>query len=244
MTASTLQTLFWRGVRYQPAPDDVIEAFRGDSRLSAAERIEIYRNAYWYRQVEVLADLLPRLFLCMGEGPFAKTASRFLREKPSTSWALEHLATSFADWLRTENHTDWADVAAIESAKLEALLARDSDIVSAPQVDAQTFVEMRLGLAPHLHLVPVSESGLRAFDDSLLPVQAGGALAVWRQAFDVYLKVIDPNELEALSLARKGLQLGPLCEVLANGQTGEDAALNAFHLLHAWFQRGWISELT
>jgi Putative DNA-binding domain len=243
MTPADLQRLFWRGVRYQPAPSDVLEAFVGDERLSAAGRMDIYRQAYWFRQVGAMNDLLPRTAALIGDGPFAALASRYLRECPSTFWALEEIVRDFPRWLRAQSEAVLSDVAAIEIAKLFAFVANDEASVSAPTVAPEVFLNLVPKLASHLFALPLSAEGIQAYDAALPALQPGGALAVWREHFDVYLRPIEAAEFEALQLAKSGANLAVLCETLALGRPTESAAQAAFHALHAWFSRGWISEL-
>ncbi len=244
MTPSDLQLLFWRGVRYRPAPSDVLEAFVGDARLSAAGRMDIYRQAYWFRQVGAMNDLLPRTAAMVGDGPFAALASRYVRECPSTFWALEEIVRDFPRWLKDEKESVLSEVASIEVAKLFAFVAADEKSVNAPTVAPDVFLNLTPKLAGHLFTLPLSAEGVVAYDTSLPTLQPGGALAVWRERFDVYLRPIDAAEFEALQVAKSGANLAVICETLAQGKPTESAAQAAFHALHAWFSRGWISELT
>jgi hypothetical protein len=56
----------------------------GDERLSAAERIDIYANAYFFRLLECLGGDFPATLAVLGADSFAALVKEYLLEHPPT----------------------------------------------------------------------------------------------------------------------------------------------------------------
>jgi hypothetical protein len=68
-----------------PAPRVLEALVHGDQRLSAAERVEIYANAYFYRLLKCLGEDFPATLAVLGEDNFAALVKEYLREHPQRS---------------------------------------------------------------------------------------------------------------------------------------------------------------
>jgi len=69
-------------------------------KLSAAERLAIYGNAYYARLLDCLGEVYPVLKRTLGEELFNGFAFGYLQNYPSRSYTLHHLGRHFASYLR------------------------------------------------------------------------------------------------------------------------------------------------
>ncbi|MDE3167971.1 MAG: putative DNA-binding domain-containing protein, partial [Acidobacteriota bacterium] len=71
-----------------------------NSRLSAAERLEIYSRSYWCRLMDSLREDFPGLEAILGHAAFDRAAAAYLADCPSTSFTLRDLGSRLESWLR------------------------------------------------------------------------------------------------------------------------------------------------
>jgi len=126
-------------------------------KLSAAERLGVYANAYYARLVECLGETFPTLKRTFGENPFGGFAFDYLQRYPSTSYTLEKLADRFPKFLsetRPDLNDDgnppaepnWPDFL-IELAAYELLIAEVFDGPGVERSGTLTTDDLR-GVAP------------------------------------------------------------------------------------------------
>lgn len=232
----TLQRDFWRAVRFDPTPSDALAHFEGDERMSSAERLAVYRNMYWYRQVEALGETFPQFREALGGEPFTKLACRYLRAHPSTRPTLEHVG-QFLPAYAAEHVPEHASLCRLEWARLEALVSRDPSMVAkAAGIDAATFGTSRVRFVPSLSVVEVDSTALEAYDEAP-PEREIHSVVVWRRRFTVRQLVLEPEEASALALARTG---EPVAMVLASFEGDEAGIRRAFQMISRWLERQWI----
>jgi hypothetical protein len=236
-----LQQLFWDAARNETAPPEVAVDFVSRGALSAEARLGIYRTAYWVRQVSALRELFPRVVALLGDGPFARAASRYVGRHPSTSWALEHLGAGFPAWLAQTERAPLGAVAAVEWVRFSTFIAPDAPAVGRDAIDPSTFADARLTVGPHVATAPVTPEVLEQLElTSLGDATARPVLAVWRSGFGVLQRLVTRGEADALAAAQAGAPLAVVCEHLAC-DVSEPEAL--FEVLSAWFERGWVTAL-
>lgn len=228
MNLAAAQALFWESVR-QPASEAACAAIRPAGQLSAAEAWDVYRTAYWVRQVAALEELFPRTQAGLGADAFSRHAALYVRATPSTFHALEDYARGFPATLPGP----WADVAAVEQARLDALTAPDQPIAAAPPPV--------LRLAASVHFATVSEAAAQALALSGPTAwRAEGALAIWRQGMEVFERWIPADELAHAQACRPGRSLPTFCERFDG--PAEDVATRVTGLLRAWLGRAWVVQ--
>lgn len=244
MELAALQHLFWRSVRHDPAPPEVDEAFVSRGDLSAHDRVAIYRRMYWYRQVDALFDTFPSLARGLGGERFTRLACAYITAHPSQHPALERLGRLLPDFARARGaelgvEPAWADVAAIEWARLRALLAPDPPAVAGPgDLAGAGFASASLELVPSMATARVSAAAVavdRAVRDGE-PFTLDGdrrevTLLAWRPSFVVRERVLDDDEATALALAERRAPLADICLSFAAGPTPEHRAAA---VLHRW----------
>lgn len=238
---ATLERLLWRSVRHDPPPPEVDAVFASTGGWSAQERIALYRRGYWYRQVNALFDGFPVLAREMGDERFTKTVCRYLTAHPSTEPVLERLGAYLPEFLRQEGAArELVDIAAIEWAQIEVLLAPDPEAILTPEdLDLAAFPSLRLAFTP---AVAVCRARLAAFalvqrssadhpprseDDARADVD----VLVWRREHAVHQRIVPEDEAAAFARARAG---SVLADVVTAFEGAPDPIRRAAQIILRW----------
>ncbi|WP_026413337.1 DNA-binding domain-containing protein [Actinomadura oligospora] len=114
------------------APAEQAEAMlAGTPELSAARRLEIYRNGCRNRQLETMAHLHPALRHLLGDELFDDFASGYLEARPSRAYTMARLDEGFAGYLSagrpdSDGSQAWVDIL-IDLARYERAFAEVYD---------------------------------------------------------------------------------------------------------------------
>jgi hypothetical protein len=236
---------------------------RGDERLGAEERLEVYANAYFLRIHDVLRDDFGALHAGLGVEWFHDLVTAYLPvhppRQPSIRFAGDRLAGFLADaeealpfrrrfpWAADLAQLEWALVDAFDAA--DAAVVRHEDLASLPP---DQWAELRFVFQPALQLLDLDwpVQGLRGSWDREETCDASGIeprrerVAVWRHDEQVCHRALEPLEAEALQIARGAGSFGSLCGRLAT-EIGESAAPErAAGLLARWLADGLVSRFT
>lgn len=218
----------------------------GDDRMTAAERVEIYANGYFFRLLDVLKEDYPATLAVVGADAFHNLATGYLIEYPPTAPSIYHAGSKFADYLGTHPlRARWpyvADLARLERATLESFHAADAPALDAGALRAMAparWPTLALRAHPATRLVEsgwrVDEvaravaDGARAGATIATPAPAGASVAivVWRRDTRVAYRAAERGEDEALRL------------VLAAG--GASALIN--RMLARWLADGLLTGI-
>ncbi len=92
----------------------------GDERLSAADRVDIYANMYFYRLLDALKEDFPATLAVLGADNFHNLVTGYILEYPPTEPSLYYCGRYLADYLRdhplSESAPFIADLARLERA--------------------------------------------------------------------------------------------------------------------------------
>jgi hypothetical protein len=112
-----------------------MDAHIEENGLASAARLDIYRNNLREGFIKALALGFPVIERLVGEEYFRHLALDFLGSHPSRAGNLHYIGAPLAEFLRKRfEHTEYAcfaDVAALEWAHQEALVAADTPAISA-----------------------------------------------------------------------------------------------------------------
>ncbi|HWU40725.1 MAG TPA: DNA-binding domain-containing protein [Candidatus Acidoferrum sp.] len=152
-----------------------------NSRLTSAERLEIYSRSYWYRLLDSFGEDFPGLCAVLGQRAFNRLAETYLAEVPSRSFTLRDLGSRLEPWLREHpalagKHPELAlDMVRLEWAHIEAYDGEHRNPLG-PADLAEIGPDLRFGLQPHITLLalsyPVDDLRIRVEE---LSAEKGGA---------------------------------------------------------------------
>ena len=234
--AGAIMAPLGRGDRLGPC--DAAAIVKPNSRLTAAERLEIYARSYWYRILDSFRDDFPGLRAILGPRAFDKLARAYLAEMPSQSFTLRNLGSRLAGWL--EAHPEYAsgnltlalDMVRLEWAHVEAFDG-PAEKVLGPEDLLDLDAQMSFCLQPYLTLLqleyPVDDLDLRVSELSEGHGEASNTalrhkerravrrfslrrepiyVAVHRMDDSVYYRRMDADEFELLNSLRLGTPVG------------------------------------
>lgn len=246
-----LERAFWDAARTRGAPPPYLDQlFTASAGLSAPQRFAIYHRAYWQRQVVALGSTFELTRQLLGETGFERMALSYVQRHPGRDPCIERLGGDFAEFLgaRAEAPRWLVDLAKLEWARLESLLARDARPLRRPPPGAE-FVSCSLELVPSLVCLTVEPTALALFRGE----ERSGTtdetevraihVALHRARFAVRSWELDEAEARALDLARRGHRVHRVCDAFAHLPEA-DAIAQAFAILSGWFARGWVSSCT
>lgn len=206
--------------------------------VAVAERIDIYRNNLRAGFAKALGIAFPVIEKLVGSDYFRQLAGDFLRMHPSRSGNLHHIGAPFPSFLRERfaatEYAYLADVAALEWAREETLIAPDAQPISANDLrdlDPARYESLHFDLHPACGLVRSAFPIVRiwranqpdASGDEMIDLRAGGdSVLVMRTPDGCEFLALATGELALLDAFARGLPLGAALEA---AQT-EDAAFD------------------
>jgi hypothetical protein len=220
---------------------------RGDERLSAIERLDVYANMYFFRLLDCLAEDFPAIRAVVGHERFHALVADYLTIHPSEHPSVRMLGRALGDFLETHPFSGEVsylpDLARFEWHLLGAFDAADAEPLAAEclqQLAPGDWPTLRLVLTPSLRILearaPVQEVWFAATEGRKLPTIASQptALRIWREDLRVFHRTIDSLELTALRAAERGERFAAMCDAAA-GLVGEErAASELVAILHRW----------
>ena len=244
--ASGIDDLCRRGVLASRSLDFLV---RRDARLDAAGRLDVYADMYFYRLRDCLAEDYPKALARTGAERFHNLVTDYLLAHPSSHFSLRELGRALPDFL--QDHAlgralpELADLARLEWARVDVFDELDTETLDRATLLARAGAEpdFRLALAPAARRLRLRADALRRWREPEADAHENVAgpvpVLVWRRAFGVYHRALDPDEARCLdALAEAPRRLAELGEelVAAAGAAGEPDAMGArlATLLETW----------
>jgi Putative DNA-binding domain len=209
-----------------PAPfgdGDAARWLTAGPRLSAVERLDIYRHAYHARLVECLADDYPVTQHALGEAAFDELCRGYVALFPSTGPSLNFFGRRMSEFVRDgatqpiQDRGFVADLTALEWAIVEVIHAASEPPLTAEglrDVPAEAWGDVRLQANTALRLLrfahPVNEY-LQAFREDrspAIPAPAASATVVYRSGPTVWRMDLTEPMVVVLSSLVAGDPLG------------------------------------
>lgn len=235
-----------------PISNDVNTTEKGDAKT----RMTIYRNAYVYRLLDILAGDYPTIYQILGTQSFYEMGEMYLQKYPSTSFTVRHFGQHLAKFLSETSpyatHTYLWQIADFDWAKGSVFDAPDSEVFTLPQLatippeawgDATfTFIPALKRLNYDYNVPQIWQAVDQGHDDDNMPepvaLETSLAWVMWRRDFNPHWYSMEPMEDAFFIQARKGTCFGELCEQLEEWFDDEQATANQAAL----FIRRWIDE--
>jgi len=241
------------------ALDNLIE---GDDRLSAAERLEIYGNAYFYRILECLKEDFPATLAVLGADNFHNLVTGYLIEYPPTEPSISYVGRYLYEFLRHHPMRErWpfiADLARLERTLFEVFHAGESEALNAEamrSIAPEDWPALAMRTHPALAIVDCEwrvDELLREVENAAgegaqgwsAPAPARVSVLVWRRDSRVRYRALESAERAALELARSGASFAAICEAVAAGCGADDPVALINRLLARWLDEGLLALRT
>jgi len=236
-------------------PDALDGVIAGDHRLSAAARLDIYANMYFFRILDVLREEFPRTAGALGTDRFHDLITDYLLQARPAHPSLREAGARLPGFLREHAcalDRPWlAELAALERAHRELFDGPDAEPLT---------LEALQGLTPEafstlpVRLIPAHRLLVHPFEISRLweaaatdgPPAREETLLVWRREVTVHHRAVSAEESTMLRRAAAPVTFAELCEAFAGARaatTQDEAALaaEAFQILARWVDDGLLT---
>jgi hypothetical protein len=228
---------------------------RAGARLSPVEQLEIYREQFFFRHIDALAEDFPGARYLLGADRFNEVAVAYLGAHPPESFTLRDLGNRFSDFLRRTGALSIAcDMAELEWAFVEVFDAKGAprmDPARLAEVPADRWSDAILRLHPTLRrvslLTPVHRIREAIVDGEApeVPAPERSFVVLFRDELQLRYDEIEEAAFTLLSLLAEGVPLGAACDRTVSAHPGDEDALS--QKLQGWFQRwmslGWIADV-
>jgi hypothetical protein len=231
-----------------PSPPDGVEhVVLPSSRMTSAERLEIYRFAYRARLVECLADDYPVLQRALGEASFESICHSYIDRHPSRSPNLNFFGQHMASFCRETGATFSADLATLEWAMVEVLHASPAKSLSLEELGSiapHAWASARFAASDTVRVFefayPVGAylQAVRMDEEPALPAPGWSATAVFRDGATIWRMDLSRAMHALLQSLFQGHSLGAAFDELAEHDLiTEDQAPEVM----GWF-RDWVGH--
>jgi hypothetical protein len=215
-------------------------------RMTAAERLGVYRSGYRARLVECLADDYPAVKHLLGDDAFEALVLRYVDAHPSRSPSLNGFGRSMPAFARSsgiEGASFVSDLARLEWALVEAIHAAPAAAISPERLEAiapEEWAGARLRAAPSVQLLRFDhavDAYYQAFRDDRPAIvsAAPSATLVHRHGWVVWRRDLTPPMARLLDAILGGSPLGDALAIAASEGEGSAPAD-----VTAWF-KDWVA---
>jgi hypothetical protein len=240
------------------------DAFTGQVRdTSKADRVtllDVYRDGYALRLIEVLTMDFPGILAMVGPEGFDRLTRGYIANHPSHHPSVRWLGRQFANFLATTAPYDrtpaLAEMARFEWALGEAFDSVDAEPIRAEAVMAvppEAWETIAFSTIPSLqclafaHDVPPAWQRREEVEPGALEVAALEApvpWVIWRPERVSNFRSLEPDEAAMLAAMIEGQPFPALCGALLPHVEEDQAAARAAGLLRAWVEEGMIGSFS
>lgn len=230
----------------------VLKAVRHQGGLPAMDRLNIYRDAYRWRLLEVMQDHFAQTHQYLGDELFNSEALAYIEAHASEHHSLREYGQGWPDWLahRYPNDTDMADLSRLEWALRHAFDAANQPVLTLGdlgQVQPEAWATLGFELAAGAALLRLGHAvgplwqSLSRDEVPQTPVAGPTCVLVWRQGWQPHFRSLDPDEACAIEALLAGRSFSEACAHLAESDTG---AAQVGQWLQGWAQEGLLARVT
>ena len=238
--------------------DAILENLTDGARETKANLLQVYRDGYVQRLIDVVGNDHEQLRRYLGEPEFRAMASQYIAANPSQHPNARWFARGLPEFLRTtESYAQkpvLAELAAIERALNDAFDAGDAPVLGIADLAAIPAGDWA-GLAFVVHpsaacLESSTNAGaiwvaLKADQEPPPIVDFPEALRilVWRHGATAMFRELTAEETLMWQLTAGGARFGDVCQMMAVFDRAETAPSRAAGILKTWLEMGLLSRV-
>jgi putative DNA-binding protein len=231
--------------------------FSESAALGRTARLDVYANAYFYRLLDALREMFPRLCALAGEAPFHDLITDYLLVHPPSQPDLRHAGDALPGFVAA--HALGLELPMAPAvAHIEQALNHALDAPQGGQVERAALAIVEPTAWPNLTFELSTPTRLVSADWDIAELArrlAGGTpeaarklaraarellFLVGRRGFATYFRPLAGAEATALQTLAAGKSFGALCEAVAREHPGVELAEIAGHLMR-WLDDGVIA---
>lgn len=223
---------------------------------SAKIRLDVYREGYYLRLIEILALDFPNIKKLLGDTAFDKLSRAYIDAYPSNQFSVRTFGRHFEKFL--SNRPDCEPVLP-EIAKFEWAIAEVQDEADAvpltieemAKIPPEAWAGMRFSLHPSVQVLSFFYNApeiWRAIDSNEKPPEAQHQdtpkyWLVWRFEFLSYFNSLTEQESHMFKAIQAGKAFAEICEDLCQWFEDEEVVQFAAGVLRTWVSEGLFSAV-
>jgi hypothetical protein len=230
----------------------------GNKRLTAANRLRTYANAYFYRLLDIFKEEFSCLYTVVGDVNFHNLITGYLLEHPPSTPSVLCAGHELARYLETRpaaipfsQFPFLANLARLERACIEVFHGPDAEPLEAASLcdlKPDTWPMLRIRLHPATQIfniewrVDTLVSAMKEGQQWEPPQRSGATMLVWRKQFVVHYRSLQPGERAALKTAEDSANFAEVCAALASEMKATagptELAITINQMLNGWLREG------
>ncbi|WP_422000784.1 DNA-binding domain-containing protein [Reyranella sp.] len=235
-------------------------AVRDTSKADRGTLLDVYRDGYALRLIEVLTNDYPGVLAMAGPADFDRMARDYIATHPSHHPSVRWYGAGLADFLAATAPYS-ATPAAAEMARFEWALGEAFDSADVAAIGAEALMALPPEAWETLRFTPLPSLQQHVFAFDVPPawqrreeVEAGAlaveataepvAWAIWRPELLSNFRSLEPDEASMLAALVAGRTFPDLCEAVAAFVPEDEAPARAAGLLRAMVEGGMIAGFT
>ncbi len=230
----------------------------GSQKISAAQRLEIYNNAYRYRLLDALAEDYFALHKLLDDELFFEMGCLYIDTFPSTHpslrWFGQHLEKFLATTEPYLQQPILAEIAKFEWALITAFDARNCKPVtidSIAAIEPEAWESLRFSFAPSMQCIQLNWNVVKIWSavnsdhkpPKLKKLKIPQTVLIWRKELETEFRSLNVEEAWAIGALSKGETFGMVCQGLCEWMDELSAAPYAAGMLKNWIIQEIISEV-
>ena len=246
---------------YVLASDQVFTAaVRDTSKADRVTLLDVYRDGYALRLIEVLTNDFPGVLAMAGPEDFDFMARAYIAAHPSRHPSVRWFGKGLADFLIATAPYDKSPAVA-EMARFEWALGEAFDSVDVEPLRAEAVMAVPPEAWETISFAPIPSLRCLSFVCDVPPawqrrdevepgaleaaeLEAPVPWAIWRPERVSNFRSLEPDEAAMLDSMISGQPFPALCEALLPYVEEDHAAARAAGLLRAWVEEGMIGSFS
>ena len=224
------------------------------NQVSVQTRLDIYREAYYLRLLEVLQSDYEILHTLLGDEEFDQLGRAYINAHPSlfrsVSWFGKHLPA----FIKKNQQPFLSELAQFEWLLTESFDAENAPTVTIEQmatIPAEKWPELYFELDPSVRTCDVNWNVLQIWnaanthDHTVSPqkIDKKTTILIWRKDLDIQFYSLSEEQTDMLNAITAGHNFGAICESLCKWTDENTVGMLAAQLLKQFILDGILSRI-
>ncbi len=238
--------------------DEIAPHIKGDDKVSAQDRLSIYKNAYRLRLREVIDTDHPILGIYLGDDLFDKMVDGYIDHNPSHNRSLRQFCDALPAYLKEEpffsQHLQISELARFERLLLSAFDAEDRKIATQDdlqQLPTEEWLDLNIRFHPSLQIFTTSWNvvetwqAIKGETPPPPPLEQNNCWVLWRNNERLTeFRSITSLEQIMLHCFLRGDSLSVVADQIIEHVEEALAPQTLLSTLNLWLELGWVQQLS
>jgi hypothetical protein len=246
----------------------IIKEIESTAKMPAKRRLDIYRDAYYLRLLEILEEEYPVLRILIGDKDFQFLARAYIDATPSHFRSIQYFARKLPIFIKTypdlQQQTALAEMAMWECLLAESFEASDDAMITVNEmatIPLEKWPTMRIIFHPSLRICELNWDVVSLWNEikesranTQKPLkkksvtqkrltQQKSFWMIWRKELEVKFTLLQNAEFYMINALQNEKNFSEICEGLCVWVAEENVALHAATLLKQFIFEETISKI-